>query len=154
VELSTVHIAIYQHPVLSLLNVPTTTDEVTSVPVPTHSILCGGGPKILKSETGYLQTMHWPFQPYPKNQLCSWTISCPFGIDIYFNKSFRVAGRMPICTKDQLKISGCGLDFGTFCHLKAPPRISTVCSKIDVQFKAGDQRGITRTGFRLNYKCF
>ena len=126
----------------------------TNSPGPTHSILCGGGPHRMTNSTGHIQTLHWPLKPYPLNQKCRWTIHCLFGMEISFDKNFRVAGRMPHCAKDQLTLAGCGSQLGTFCHLTAPSKIFTLCPDVEVLFHTGEQRGITRTGFRLNYRCF
>ena len=127
---------------------------VCSAPiVPTLSPQCGGD-KFHTAPIGSIQTMNWLNDPYPINTECLWDISCPFRVEISFDPSFRMAGRMPECDKDQLKIFGCGTNYGPYCHLTAPDRIIMTCNKINVLFQSASERGITRTGFKLNYKCF
>ena len=122
--------------------------------IPTLSPLCGGGNKTHTDSIGSIQTLNWPEHPYPMNTECLWDISCPFGVEINFEANFRMAGRMPACDKDQLNIFGCNTNYGTYCHLTAPDQISTTCNKISVQFRSASERGLSRTGFKLNYRCF
>ena len=127
---------------------------VCTVPVvPTLSPQCGGGKKSLTASSGSIQTLNWPVNPYPINTECIWHINCPSGVEIDFESDFRVAGRMPGCSKDQLEISGCGNNFGPFCHTTRPDRIGSTCSKVKVLFRSGIGRGTTRIGFKLNYRC-
>ena len=127
---------------------------VCTVPVvPTLSPQCGGGKTSLSAPSGSIQTLNWPDNPYPINSECSWNISCPLGVEFDFDAEFRVAGRMPDCNKDQLTISGCGSDYGPYCHLTAPDQIRTTCNKVNVLFRSGFNRGVSRTGFKLNYRC-
>ena len=121
--------------------------------VPTLSPQCGGGEILLTATSGSIQTLNWPDQPYSINTECSWNISCPLGVEIDFETSFRVAGKMPGCSKDQLNISGCGTNYGPYCNLTPPKPISTPCNNVNVSFLSGNGRGISRTGFKLNYRC-
>ena len=122
-----------------------------------QEMICGGGNKFLSRSNGSIQTLNWPYIAYPLNINCRWTINClpSQRIFISFEKRFRVAGDMPACEKDQLYI----LDqngrktLGPFCHLTAPPPLTTFCSRVDVVFHTGSSRGKSRTGFKLNYQC-
>jgi len=129
----------------------------TSLPVTTHSPQCGGGPQIFTAPVGSIQTLGYGESPYPTNTDCLWKVECPAStkVQVIFNKSFRVAGRMPECPKDQLMIYSCNglIIYGPFCHLTAPAPFTTTCNVMDVSFKAGNQRGKTRTGFKLTYAC-
>ena len=125
----------------------------TVIPSPTVSPQCGGGDKSLTASSGSIQTLNWPDTPYPIDTECSWDINCPSGVEINFEDDFKIAGRMPDCAKDQLRISGCGTDYGPFCHTTRPSGMEMDCSKINVSFLAGSERGSTRIGFKLNYRC-
>ena len=127
---------------------------VCTVPVvPTLPPQCGGGETSLSAPSGSIQTLNWPDNPYPINTECSWDISCHLGVEFDFEANFRVAGRMPECNKDQLKISGCSSNYGPYCHLTPPDKIRMTCKNVTVLFRSGSNRGVSRTGFKLNYRC-
>ena len=137
-----------------------TTQPTTPPATPTPMLLpseCGGGPGVLTGPTGFIQTVDWPSSPYPAVADCLWEITCPPGqrVDINFKDSFRISGKMPSCTKDTLQIFDCdgSIEYGPFCHLTRPNAFTSSCNKIDVVFKAKNMRGVTRTGFRLDYEC-
>jgi hypothetical protein len=125
---------------------------------PTVSPLCGGGPAVRTDKQGHVNTLWWSAgEAYQLNITCEWRIECPgfMRVHLEFNSRFRVAGQMPACLKDQLNIYDCNrtVTYGPFCHLTAPtPRLS-MCNAVDVVFDAGDERGVSRSGFRLKYKC-
>ena len=125
----------------------------TEIPNSTVTPQCGGGNRSLTASRGSIQTLNWPDNPYPINMECSWDINCLSGVEISFENNFKVAGRMPNCTKDQLRISGCDTNYGPFCQILPPSRMNMNCSKINVSFVAGSERGSTRIGFKLNYRC-
>ena len=131
-----------------------TTIATTIAPVilPTN---CGGGPQTLTDSPGSIQTLNWNQVAYPINTICNWKIECPSTqrVQITFEESFIVAGRMPGCPKDQLTFSGCNENYGPYCHTTAPESFTLQCNEVDVLFNAGNGRSDTRTGFKLNYKC-
>ena len=126
----------------------------TALIIPTLSLQCGGGDKSHTAPIGSIQTLNWPEDPYPMNTECLWDISCPFGVEINFEPRFRIAGRRPACDKDQLKIFGCGTNYGPYCDLSVPAQISITCNKTNVLFRSAFERGVTHTGFKLKYRCF
>ena len=107
--------------------------------------------------SGSIETVGYDQDPYPINTNCLWRIQCQASqkVHITFSESFKIAGAMPDCAKDQLEIFDCdgSVMYGPFCHLTAPEPIMSQCDAVDVQFHAGDERGVKRTGFRLNYEC-
>ena len=131
---------------------PTTTPTTE---VPTVSANCGGGPQTLNDSSGSIQTLDWSQVAYPINTICNWKIECPSTqrVQITFEESFIVAGRMPDCPKDQLIFSGCNENYGPYCHTTAPESFTLQCNEVDVLFNAGDGRSDTRTGFKFNYEC-
>ncbi len=131
---------------------PTTQPPTTAAP--TVSAQCGGGPRVRRDSQGSIQTLGWPSQAYPLNVNCDWTITCPptQRVRITFEDSFRVAGQMPACDKDKLKVVGCG-NTRTYCHLTAPQPMTSECNSVDVSFDSLAGRGTNRIGFRLNYEC-
>ena len=118
---------------------------------------CGGGSGTLTAPSGSLQTVGWPNTAYPLSTTCSWNIVCPAGsqVEVSFESTFRIAGKMPDCPKDQLTIFDCegNVVHGPFCHLSRPPTFNSTCNKINVVFASHKDRGSTRYGFRLNYRC-
>ena len=133
---------------------PTTIAPTTIAPV-TLSPNCGGGPQTLTDSSGSIQTLDWNQVAYPINTICNWKIECPSTqrVQITFEESFIVAGRMPGCPKDQLTFSGCNENYGPYCHTTAPEPFTLKCNEVDVFFNAGDGRSDTRTGFKFNYEC-
>ncbi len=138
---------------------PTTpTTQPTAPPTPsTVPSECGGGPRVLTGPSGLIETIGWPSSPYPVIADCSWDIVCPAGqkVGVFFENSFRVAGQMPDCAKDQLLVHDCdgSIQYGPFCHLTRPQPFTSTCNKVNVVFKANNERGASRTGFRMNYVC-
>ena len=119
---------------------------------------CGGGLQVLRDPIDTIKTVGYPQNTYPINTNCLWRVECPSPsqrVATNFPGTFRVAGRMPDCTKDQLRITDCGgaTTYGPFCHLRAPQPITSQCSAVEVSFITGDGCGSTRTGFQLNYAC-
>ena len=133
---------------------PTTIAPTAVAPV-TVSPNCGGGPQTLTDSSGSIETLGWSQVPYPINTICNWKIECPSTqrVQITFEESFIVAGRMPDCPKDQLTFSGCNENYGPYCHITAPEPFTLQCNEVDVFFNAGDERSQTRTGFKFNYEC-
>ena len=132
-----------------------TTATPTTIADPTLSPNCGGGPQTLTESFGSIQTLDWSQVAYPINTICNWKIECPSTqrVQITFEESFIVAGRMPDCPKDQLTFSGCNENYGPYCHTTAPEPFTVQCNEVDVLFNAGDGRSNTRTGFKFNYEC-
>ena len=73
---------------------------------------------------GFIETVGFREQAYPLNTNCDWRIECPSNqrVRLTFDSSFRIAGRMPNCPRDQVFIQDCIGDnfYGPFCHLTAP----------------------------------
>ena len=129
-----------------------------TTPTPTLSPQCGGGPEVRRDSQGFVETLGWSAGlAYPINTICRWKIECPSSqrVRFEFSDSFRVAGQMPSCTKDQVRIFDCngGLTYGPYCNLVAPGAGTSTCNAVEVEFTAGSDRGSTRSGFRLNYEC-
>ena len=140
-----------------------TTRATTMAPTtaaPTLSPSCGGDSSVLTSSTGSIQTVGWPNVAYPLNIECQWNIVCPSNnrVRITFESNFRIAGQMPACDKDELRIdsitSNNDILLGRFCHTTAPGDITTDSNEVKVSFISRSGRGSSRTGFRLNYECF
>ena len=135
-----------------------TTPRPTTTPTLTLSPQCGGGPEVRRDSQGFVETLGWSTgQAYPINTFCKWKIECPPSqkVRLFFSSSFRVAGQMPSCSKDQLMVWDCNrrIPHGPFCNLVPPvPRISQ-CNAVEVEFDSGSGRGSSRTGFRLSYEC-
>jgi len=138
----------------------TTRMEPTSVTPTQHLAGRCGGVVTAYSRNRYnsvLKTPGWPTQPYPLNMLCQWKLRCPAEsryIDLKFEDNFRVAGKMPDCTKDWVKVESSSNTFGPFCHLTRPsPIIFLSASDTKVIFSSGSSRGRTRTGFAGRFQC-
>ena len=75
-------------------------------------------------------------------------------IDIRFAENFKVAGKMPSCSKDKVNIESNGRKIGPFCHLTRPDPITSLdAHSTKVTFQAGGNRGVTRTGFGVQFQC-
>ena len=78
----------------------------------------------------HFNTPGWPSDPYPLNTKFEWNLLCPTGaeyIDIKFDEDFKVAGKMPLCTKDQVYIYSNGERVaGPFCHITAPEQMDSL----------------------------
>ena len=118
--------------------------------------LCGGE---LKSESGTFQTLNWP-QTYPVNVDCEWAIEIPNTnkvIEISFDSSvFGIAGRLPSCEKDWLKVyNGHQVNntsfWGPFCHYRVPDTIKTSTYQAKIIFHAGPTHNPVRKGFKASY---
>ena len=75
-------------------------------------------------------------------------------VDIRFEENFKVAGKMPSCSKDKVYIESNGGNFGPFCHLTRPDPFTFLdAHSTKVIFQAGGNRGVTRTGFGVQFQC-
>ena len=139
----------------------TTTATHTTLPASEESPtvagpLCGGE---LKSANGTFQTLNWP-QTYPVNVDCEWNIKLPDSdkvIEISFDSSvFGIAGSLPSCQKDWLKVyDGQRVNntsfWGPFCHYRVPDTIKTSSYLAKIHFHAGPSHHPVRKGFKASY---
>ena len=148
-------------PISFIVTSPNTTTPPTTPPtLPQVSFSDTCGNETITAPTGLngsLETLNWPHEIYPFNVDCEWKLKCSGtrnGIDIIFNNSFRVAGKMPSCEKDFVKVVSCGTTYGPFCHLQAPNPLRNLCtSDTKVLFHSGSTHGRTRTGFHIDFFC-
>ena len=146
---------------LSLTTAEPTTPSPTTVMPNTQTApppSCGGvitAPS--RYEYYFFSTPGWPDAPYPLNMNCEWLLQCPSVsnyIDIRFAENFKVAGEMPSCSKDEVNIESNGRKIGPFCHLTCPDPITFLdAHSTKVTFQAGGNRGVTRTGFGVQFQC-
>ena len=135
---------------------PTTTEPPTTTAPPTTERQCGSD---MKSSNGSFQTLNWPVT-YPINIDCLWTIEAPNSnkvLEISFDSSvFGIAGRLPDCEKDWLKVYDGLYDgasvWGPFCHLQVPQTLQTSSSTAKIVFHAGPVHSPSRRGFKASYR--
>lgn len=97
------------------------------------------------------------------NVACKWNITLPnpkLVLEILFNdNSFGIAGKMPKCKKDWVKVYGLDANdtvistWGPFCDYATPPTILTKTSIARVEFYAGRKHGRSRKGFQVHYQA-
>ena len=147
----------------------TEVSEATTPPInppvnatePPTAYQCGG--KVTAAAgSGSLHSENWP-QTYPTNVFCEWIITSPdpeLGIELSFHRDpFGLAGRMPSCQKDWVRIHAVGADgvigrmYGPFCSFDVPPVIRMASSRVRIQFHAGPKHGSARKGFKVQYQA-
>ena len=134
----------------------TTASSVGTEPPTTSQRQCGAE---LTSTSGVFQTQNWP-ETYPVSVDCEWNIEIPGDgkvIQISFDSSvFGIAGRLPDCEKDWLKIyDGDNVDapmWGPFCHFALPNTMQTSSTTAKVMFHAGPVHNPSRRGFKAYYR--
>ena len=133
------------------------TEQLTLPPLTEYQ--CGG---LLTNENGSIHSQNWP-ETYPTNMDCEWIISLPDNnqiVEISFDDSpFGIAGNMPRCRKDWIKVYSLGLnqtvmaEYGPFCGFPVPSSIVTKTNVAKVQFYSGPKHGSARKGFQLYYSA-
>ena len=114
---------------------------------------CGG---VLTASSGSFQTQNWP-STYPVNVDCQWTITLPSTnrrVELTFETPFGIAGSLPSCEKDHLRIydDRTGTVHGPYCYFTLPPRLITSSNQARVVFHAGPSHSPSRVGFKANYR--
>lgn len=136
----------------------TVEDRLPTTEPPTE-YQCGGP---VTADVGTLHSQNWP-ETYPTNVNCDWIVSLPnpnLVLEIAFEEeTFGIAGRMPKCKKDWVKVHQLGVNrtvtqtWGPFCDFGTPPTILTNTSTAMVQFHSGAKHGSSRKGFKLYYQA-
>ena len=112
-----------------------------------------------KSKDGVFHSKNWPVT-YPVNVDCEWNIEIPDSkkvIEISFESSvYGIAGNMPDCEKDWLKIYN-GADtnasmWGPYCYFTLPSIMHTSSNRAKVLFHAGARHSPSRKGFKAFYR--
>ena len=114
---------------------------------------CGG---VLTASSGSFKSQNWP-STYPVNVDCQWTIVLPNSnsrVEITFESPFGIAGSLPSCEKDHLKIYDDRADnvYGPYCYFTMPPRLTLSSNEARVVFHAGPAHNPSRVGFKANYR--
>ena len=113
---------------------------------------------ILRGPSGKLRSDNWP-QTYPNNVDTQWVIECGVNqlVNLSFSSPFGLAGRMPDCTKDWLKVydgdSTSAKLLGKLCHLDIPEVPQSSTNSLLLHFYAGPSHSSSRRGFELSYTC-
>ena len=113
---------------------------------------------VLAESSGEIETDNWP-ETYPNNVNEQWLIQCKSNqvVDITFSENFGIAGSIPDCSKDWLKLydgdsTGAEL-LGKFCHQTIPQVPKSSSNSVLVHFYAGPHHSPSRRGFELLYTC-
>ena len=114
---------------------------------------CGG---VLTASSGSFQTENWP-STYPVNVDCQWTIRLQDSnrrVQLTFETPFGIAGSLPACEKDYLRIYDDRADrvHGPYCYFTLPPRLTMSSNEARVVFYAGPSHSPSRVGFKANYQ--
>lgn len=135
-----------------------TNSQTTPTMAPPTEYRCGG---LLAEDVGSFQSENWPVN-YPVNVECQWNVTVPnpaLVLKIFFDQNpFGLAGNMPRCRKDWVKVHSMALNgtiistLGPFCGLKTPPSIFTKTSSAMVHFHSGSKHGRSRKGFKVHYQ--
>ena len=133
---------------------PTTLPPPPSTTPP--SLQCGGQ---LNAAGGSFQTPNWP-ETYPVNIDCEWRIQLPDSnmlVEISCDEEpFGIAGALPVCPKDYLKMynghSKEGTEFGPFCYFAKPGTLQMSSNKAMAIFHAGPTHSSSRKGFKCSYR--
>ena len=117
-----------------------------------------GCAEILQGPSGKISSGNWP-QTYPINVDLQWVIQCEShqAVDLTFSKGFGIAGSLPSCTKDWLKVfdgdSTSSELMGKFCHYAIPQVSRSSSSSVLIYFYAGPDHNSARKGFEVSYTC-
>ena len=135
---------------------PTLPPSTTPPPTTPLSPQCGG---IINTASGSFQTPNWP-ETYPVNIDCEWRIELPDSntlVEINCEEDpFGIAGSLPACPKDYLKIyDGHSTQDnlkGTFCFYTKPGTMTMSSNLAMVVFHAGPSHNDNRKGFRCTFR--
>ena len=138
---------------------PTTGSPVPSSPPTTQPPTVWPDPQcsgVLTESSGSFKSQNWQ-STYPVNVDCQWTIVLPSSncrVEITFESLFGIAGALPNCEKDHLKIHGdqAGNKYGPYCYFTLPPRLTLSSNEARVVFHAGPVHNPSRVGFKANYR--
>ena len=88
---------------------------------------------------------------------CEWKIVLPSAgsrVELTFETPFGIAGSLPNCERDYLKIydDQVGSEYGPYCHFAAPDALTMSSSEARIVFHAGPSHSPSRLGFKANYR--
>ena len=112
--------------------------------------------RTLTAASGSLQSPNWPLT-YPINVDCEWKIVLPSAdsrVELTFETPFGIAGSLPGCETDHLKIydDHSGSEYGPYCHFAVPDALTMSSNVARVVFHAGPSHGPSHLGFKANYR--
>ena len=113
---------------------------------------------VLQGPSGQLSSDNWP-ATYPVNIDRQWVIECGAdqAVQLTFSAGFGIAGRLPDCEKDWLKVydgDSTSADLlGKFCYFTLPEVPLSSTNSLLLHFYAGPAHSSSRKGFEFSYTC-